>query len=325
MPVRPDSFPCGCMIGTDEAGYGPNLGPLVVTATQWDLPAAPQDYDLADALGAVVAPHVTQDGRLQIADSKRVYQPGKGLAALELPVLALLSAAGLHPRSWSELRRELMPRDDNFSGDFIAPWYREVDFPLPLAVAAADVAQARERFCTGLAAAGVRLRAVRSDVVTEVRFNRLTDVAHSKGTVLTNVTLSLIRSLWTADGTTATLILGDKHGGRNRYAGPLLELADGAFVAPQEESRSCSRYVVAGAEFRFERGGEKHLPVAAASMVSKYVREVAMRGVNAYWQRYLPNLKPTQGYPQDAARFRAEIAGVQRRLGLADDLVWRRR
>lgn len=325
MPVRPESIPRGCMIGTDEAGYGPNLGPLVVTATQWDLPAPPHDFDLADALRGVAAPHATADGRLQIADSKRVFQPGKGLAALELPVLALLSAAGLHPRSWSELRRELMPQSEDRSGDFLAPWYGEVDFPLPLAVEAGAVAQAGERLCAGLAAAGVRLTAVRSDVVTEVRFNRLTDVAHSKGTVLTEVTLSLIRSLWSAAGATATLIVGDKHGGRNRYVEPLLQLADGAFVATQEESRSCSRYLVATAEFRFETGGERRLPVAAASMVSKYVREVAMRGVNAYWQRYLPDLKPTQGYPQDAARFRAEIAAVQRRLGLADDLVWRRR
>ena len=28
-------FPMQLMIGTDEAGYGPNLGPLVVTATAW--------------------------------------------------------------------------------------------------------------------------------------------------------------------------------------------------------------------------------------------------------------------------------------------------
>ena len=27
------------LIGTDEAGYGPNLGPLTVTATAWDCPA----------------------------------------------------------------------------------------------------------------------------------------------------------------------------------------------------------------------------------------------------------------------------------------------
>ncbi len=26
------------VIGTDEAGYGPNLGPLVISATLWETP-----------------------------------------------------------------------------------------------------------------------------------------------------------------------------------------------------------------------------------------------------------------------------------------------
>ena len=28
----------GYAIGTDEAGYGPNLGPLVISATVWEIP-----------------------------------------------------------------------------------------------------------------------------------------------------------------------------------------------------------------------------------------------------------------------------------------------
>ena len=35
------------VIGTDEAGYGPNLGPLVVAATAWQVEA---DADEAEAL-----------------------------------------------------------------------------------------------------------------------------------------------------------------------------------------------------------------------------------------------------------------------------------
>jgi len=33
------------VVGTDEAGYGPNLGPLVIGATAWVAAAAPGDVE----------------------------------------------------------------------------------------------------------------------------------------------------------------------------------------------------------------------------------------------------------------------------------------
>ena len=35
----------GRLVGMDEAGYGPNLGPLVVAATVWDIPGDPAEFD----------------------------------------------------------------------------------------------------------------------------------------------------------------------------------------------------------------------------------------------------------------------------------------
>ncbi|MFM8709140.1 MAG: hypothetical protein ACKOHK_13950, partial [Planctomycetia bacterium] len=45
------------LIGTDEAGYGPNLGPLVVAATAWRIAGAPEaaDATLAAAFAATAA------------------------------------------------------------------------------------------------------------------------------------------------------------------------------------------------------------------------------------------------------------------------------
>ncbi|MGH7192257.1 MAG: hypothetical protein ACREJM_01845, partial [Candidatus Saccharimonadales bacterium] len=45
----------GYLIGTDEAGYAPNLGPLVISATVWWVPGDPQDVDLYKLLGKAVA------------------------------------------------------------------------------------------------------------------------------------------------------------------------------------------------------------------------------------------------------------------------------
>ena len=41
----------GVFIGMDEAGYGPNLGPLVVTATVWEVPGEPGEFDHSSAYG----------------------------------------------------------------------------------------------------------------------------------------------------------------------------------------------------------------------------------------------------------------------------------
>ena len=43
------------LIGTDEAGYGPNLGPLTVAATAWHLPDGVEPLDLWKALASTSA------------------------------------------------------------------------------------------------------------------------------------------------------------------------------------------------------------------------------------------------------------------------------
>lgn len=320
---------CSHLIGADEAGYGPNLGPLVVSATHWDAVncrrAGRDGEGLWECLSTALSQSATTDGRLHVADSKVVYQPGRGLAALERSVLALLAAAGQRPRTLVELRAILSP-DACDPGDRQAPWYAEVDLDLPVAATREAVKEGADRLQRAMEAAGLRLVAVQSDLVTEARFNRLTAAAGSKGAVLTEVTLRLITRLWSDAARAAGLrIFADKHGGRSYYGGVLTELTGGEFVQILEESSLRSRYRVCGAEFQFEAKGERHLPVAVASMVSKYLRELSMLAVNAFWQRHLPKLRPTKGYPSDARRFREEIAATQQRLGLADAIVWRER
>ena len=50
-----------------------------------------------------------------------------------------------------------------------------------------------------------------------------------------------------------------------------------------------------------------------------------MRALNSYWCSRVAGLAETAGYPEDALRFKAEIAIAQRQLEIADRALWRRK
>src|SRR5437667_5666025 len=89
-------------IGIDEAGYGPNLGPLLQSAV--GVQRSAEVGDLWLLLADAVRRHGKgRDSRLTIDDSKKVYGSGHNLKALEIPVLAVLMPPGSEwPRPLSE-------------------------------------------------------------------------------------------------------------------------------------------------------------------------------------------------------------------------------
>jgi hypothetical protein len=322
------------LIGIDEAGYGPNLGPFVMTAVACPVPDGPADTDLWQTLGEVVRrADDPEDERVLVADSKVVYAPAAGLAGLERGVLSLLWPSCQRP----ELLAELIDRLDTATGasrqDVVGePWYQGTS-PLP-AAATADLLETAEqlhqraaaptRTCFGAIQA-------RSAVVCPARFNEVLERIGSKAAVPA-VTLSDLLG-WQPAGADAPESLTyciDKQGGRNYYAAMLQHAMPGGMVVADEEGAARSRYRVLGlpreVRVTFEpRADANHFCVALASMVSKYVRELLMAEFNRFWQGHMPDLKPTAGYPGDAVRFFEAIRPAARKLRIPEHALWRKK
>ena len=310
------------LIGIDEAGLGPNLGPYVVTATVWETPDSSDECDLWRAFAKVATSSPsTDDRRLHIGDSKAVFQPGRGLAALERGVLA---AAGLlhDGRNLTDrcLRRLLAPDDGELPADH---WYAGDHVKLPVETCGKDLRRMTARWAKILERTGIRLRAIHSTLLEPTRFNALIDVHQNKAHALSLVSLNLLKRATAAAEGQQIVACCDKHGGRNYYDQMLSECFDDAFVFRVCESAELSVYRLGSLEVRFQPRAEVHFPVALASMVSKYVRELAMLRFNRFWMSQVPDLKPTQGYPVDARRFREAIASQQQSLRIPDSQLWR--
>ncbi len=300
------------VIGADEAGYGPNLGPLVVAATAWRVDAVPDDVE--QRFAAVAAELAGLWG-----DSKQIYKGGAGLAALERGALAGIAVTtGRMPAAWSELAPVVgclqdveLPEYESLCA-ITLPVAADLDAGLPPALAAT------------LAAQGVTLAAVRCTVVSPAAFNRLLDAGLNKSDLLSQVTLDLAAGLVAAAG--PTVVWCDRHGGRKRYAPLVSRHFSAPLVQAREETNVRSVYAIPAANLRieFSVGGEARTPVALASMTAKYVRELAMRAFNGHWGRLVPGLEPTAGYPVDAVRWRRAAAAAVEQAGTDWDAVWRR-
>lgn len=330
------------LLGIDEAGYGPNLGPLAVAATAWHvvnegtgdrgrgtgqaglaLRSNPTSValDLYVRLASVVSP-APDAGKVAIADSKTLYKPGGGLGHLERGVLVAFGACGGRrpPARWSELVGPHVPE---------IPWYREFDCDLPIDASENEIEGLTNRFTAACETASTHLANLQVRMVFPREFNELTAHFGTKGAALSHVSIGLVRSVCDAldPQDEPVFVTCDKHGGRNRYGALLQHHFPEHWIDTLAESGPESRYSwgpeSSRVEVRFRTKGEAELPVALASMAAKYSRELAMRAFNEFWCREVPGLRPTAGYPLDAKRFKAAIAPRLAELEIDEDDLWR--
>ena len=218
------------LIGVDEAGYGPNYGPLVVAATAWEVGekasglrpqasgrnagttacatkpavaasaaagAATRFPDLYKLLRKAVVRSPDAAGRkLAIADSKLLYKAGFGVRQLERGVLAALAAMGAgDEHTCVEQVAELL----QLTAADPTERRRELDCHfddeqrLPLEMEAAEICRLAAKLRQACAESGVELLAVRATLVYPAEFNTLVEKYGTKGAALSHVTLGLVR------------------------------------------------------------------------------------------------------------------------------------
>lgn len=319
------------VVGVDEAGYGPNLGPLVMASVAYDIPEDRQpDADMWQTLHRAVrkTAHAADD-RLTVDDSKRVYSAGKGLADLERSVCSILLCRS--GKLTANTLRCLLEQFCSTCPEVAEEHWFGGQTQLPMETEIGQVLAAAERFTNVLGDAQTTRLLVRCEVVCPKRFNECVDRWDSKAAVLGMGLANLLRyNRRTLDDGQALHFYIDKHGGRNHYSAMLQHAVDDGMVLAEVEGARRSTYRVHGldrdllATFQPEADGS-HFCVALASMLCKYVREALMREFNVFWQQQVAGLKATAGYPGDALRFYDEIRPMVKKMGIAQDAIWRKR
>jgi hypothetical protein len=269
--------------------------------------------------------------KLHVNDSKQVYSPALGVRELERSILSLATTCFGWCGSLGELLEHVAPHVVDELAEYA--WYAAPPAErFPIEVDAAGV----QTFANGLRLEMERTRTscvhIGARVVLERRFNELLDGTRNKGAALFSTSAihldHLLRTYSDAPGGLA--IFCDRQGGREHY-GSLLRLmfpewslhiireVDGHAEYILEQDQRLVRLIFC------EKAEAQCLPVAVASMVSKYLREALMRRFNAYWRSHLPELAPTAGYYGDGERFLKDIALKRAELGIGDELLVRSR
>jgi len=325
--------------GIDEAGYGPLLGPLVVSASAFEVPSDElcQSVENLPCLWSLLSAGVAKKqackkGRVLVADSKMVHNLTNGDRYLERGVLAFASqldpAILLEPCSAGRLLK-LFGCDDHDLPQY--RWYGHHDPVVPYLADTGDLRIAGNILNRACGRTGVKLVAIRTKVVPEGRFNELVGRTQNKASALISITLKHLYDLHQAYGRHGLVVGVDKQGGRDKYTDLLLKAFPEATLRVLQEGAEGSSYMISeGASdaarhtvvhFR-EKSETRFLPTALASMVCKYLRELCMNSFNAWWCGQIPDLKPTAGYYSDGMRWLSDVGPHLVRLGVSrEELV----
>lgn len=302
------------VVGVDENGLGPLLGPLVTTAVTLEVTRYQPDKHggIGRELGIDDSKATAGFGQMRVAEglALAVFERLWGHTARDVDALfegLLLDRPGAlqgHCPSRSQAQCwSVQPTVPCFDG---------------------DVAQGRE-ILAGLRARGVHLVHVRSAVACTGTLNRLLRKGQSRVEVDLELMERLVIDARAKAGSDLRAICG-MVGGIRSYPEKLRHLCR-ADLRPRRAQGGTLAYDVAGVgHLRFEIDADaRHLPVALASMLGKYVRELWMERQNRFYRAHQPSLEEVSGYHDPVTqRFVKQSASLRARLGIDADCFERK-
>jgi hypothetical protein len=281
-------------------------------------------------LRKLVSRNRTKNGKkLHINDSKIVYSTDAGLKELERSILSLLATNRNSCDGLEDLIRHVA--SDALDDVRRYPWYQPfVGEKFPLEQDFLSVRLFANALRTEMEKCGARCCHLSARVVTERRLNELLSATQNKGSALFSTSAIHLDQLLKKFGDRGLVIFCDRQGGRSHY-GSLLRLMFEEWsleIIAESESRAEYRLLKGANAVRIifcEKAETQCLPVAVASMLSKYLREALMHRFNAFWKGHLPTVEPTAGYYADGVRFLNDINDKRLELGISDDQLIRSR
>ncbi len=307
------------LVGIDEAGYGPLLGPLVVSSVAFEMPESLLRENLWEVLHKGVSSQKKGlCGRLLITDSKKAYNRKSGLGHLRRTVHSVLAANdndGHVPIDNAEQLLERLHRDCANRLPDSYPWYESLS-QHSLGTDHDDIQIASGVLQRTMSEHNIALHSVGSRCLDVGFYNSRVEVVKNKSRVLFTELCGLIVEIQQKNVSNQILqIVVDRQGGRINYQQELLRMLPGnsLTVLRQDEKMSSYELVNGKQTMRIHfciKADLKYLPVSLASMVSKYLREVMMECLNGYFCGLCPDLKPTAGYWQDGQRFIRDLKNL---------------
>ncbi len=283
------------LVGIDEAGYGPLLGPLVVSSAVFRLPEELLRTDLWDVLQkAVTSGKKGAAGRILITDSKKAYNRSSGIKHLRRTVHACLGAVSNHQdepiHTAAQLIQKLCP---GCAGRIIEyPWYNALhEHTLPQQVDEIQIASGVLK--RTLADNNIHLVGIHSECLDVAFYNSRVTAVKNKSRVLFTALCSLIMDVLNhAPANDPIQIIVDRQGGRVNYQQELLRMFPGFSLSVIRQDEKMSSYELSGNNRTMRvhfcvKADSKYLPVC---LYSVYIPMVDLLTLS-YTISYIDNSK----------------------------------